>query len=114
MRLAPQLGTPYPSGIESSPRASAGPRLYNNQPNPFNPSTRIRFELSHAGPVRLAVFDLQGRLVATLVAGRVEVGPHVADWRGADASGRSVASGVYFCRLEAEGKVRTRTMVLLK
>ena len=83
-------------------------------PNPFNPSTRITFDLAQAGPVRLEVYDLRGRLVRRLVAesraaGRVEV-----VWDGRDEQGVAAASGTYVARLAAPGVVASRKMQLVK
>ena len=89
-------------------------RLFANVPNPFNPSTTIRYELGASGPVRLDVLDVSGRLVCTLVNQRVEAGQHEIQWNGQDAKGQRVASGVYVYRLEAGSLVSTRRMVLLK
>ncbi len=88
--------------------------LAQNAPNPFNPSTTIRFAVGAAGHVRLAVYDLHGRRVASLIDGPVAAGAHLAVWRGQDEHGSVVASGVYLYRLEAAGHVETRAMVLLK
>jgi endonuclease I len=88
--------------------------LSGNAPNPFNPSTTIRFELPHRGNVRLSVYDLSGRLVAVLVDGVLGPGLHDAVWTGRDGHGVPVGSGVYFCRMEAEGFTGTTKMVLLK
>ena len=96
-----------------SPRA---PRfaLMQNSPNPFNPATLIRFELDHAGLVRLDVYSLGGRLVAGLIRGSLPAGPHSIYWSGLDRTGRPLASGVYFYRLESGDRVEARRMVLLK
>ena len=90
-------------------------RLGTCVPNPFNPLTRIEYELARAGMVDLAVYDLKGRLVRRLEAGRVvEAGRHWAQWDGRDASGRSVAAGVYFYRMRCDSYTATRRMTLLK
>jgi flagellar hook assembly protein FlgD len=60
------------------------------------------------------VYDASGARVATLVDARLPAGRHRARWNGADGRGARVASGVYFCRLEAAGEERTRKLVLLK
>lgn len=78
-------------------------------PNPFNPVTRLAFELPASGPVRLDVFDAVGRRVATLADGLHPAGRHEAVF---DAS--SLPSGVYFARLQAGAEVRTRSLVLVK
>jgi hypothetical protein len=80
-------------------------RLYSAAPNPFNPTTTIRFDLPAAGPVRLSVYDVAGRLVRVLVEGEIPAGSHEAVWDGRDASGRSAPSGGYLARLVAGGKV---------
>ncbi|MCZ6767337.1 MAG: T9SS type A sorting domain-containing protein [bacterium] len=90
-------------------------RLYQNTPNPFNPTTVIQYDMPPAGgAVKLEVFDVFGRLVNTLVDGFVDGGPQFANWDGRDARGATVASGVYFYRLRASGFSETRKMVLLK
>ena len=76
-------------------------RAYPNQPNPFNPRTMLAFDLpAPAAQVRLRLYDLQGRLVASLVDGPLPAGRHAVAWNGVDDSGRAVASGVYVSVLE--------------
>jgi len=94
------------------PRASL--QLAQNEPNPFNPQTRIAFTLPEASVVELAVFDVGGKHVTTLVRGSRPAGRATVDWNGTDAEGTAVGSGVYFCRLEANGERRTIKMVLMK
>ncbi len=88
--------------------------LHQNYPNPFNAETRILFSLTQAGPVSLRIFDVTGRLVRTLAEADLTAGEHHAAWNGNDDHGRALASGVYFCRLEAAGSDETRKMVLIK
>jgi len=83
-------------------------------PNPFNPRTSLSFEVPTPGVVRLRVFDLRGRLIATLIDGVVEAGQHVASWSGRDREGRDVPSGVYLSRLEAGGEVVRARMTLVR
>jgi hypothetical protein len=83
-------------------------------PNPFNPRTTIRFDLPTAVQVRLAIYDLAGRLVRVLVEGEVAVGSHEAVWDGRDASGRSAPSGSYLARLVAGGKVEGVRLSLVR
>ena len=89
-------------------------RLYPCQPNPFNPRTTIKYDLPEAGPVRLAVFDLAGRLVRTLVDESMPQGSHEAAWDGRDATGKEVGSGTYLARLEFGGKVEVVRMGLVR
>jgi hypothetical protein len=101
-------------GIPESPVDEYKLQLGQNAPNPFNPATSIRFVLAEAGDIRLAVYDATGRLVATLAEGFRDAGPYVTAWDSRSDDGLRVASGVYFCRLEAGGETLTRKMVLLK
>jgi hypothetical protein len=102
---------PPPTHVEPA-RISA--TMAQNQPNPFNPATTIRFELGYAGTVELAVYDAAGAHVKTLVLGPREAGKHDVRWDGTNTRGARVASGVYFYRLRANGEDLTRKMMLLK
>ena len=109
-----RFGEPTPSAVHDGPVLATGLVLYQNQPNPFNPSTRIRFEMPRPGHVRLAVYDVVGRFVTSLIDGPVAAGPSDVTWNGQDQQGRGVRSGVYFYRLESRGLLTTRKMVLIK
>ena len=85
--------TPAPDPVLEAPRVTA---LHPNVPNPFNPTTKIAFDLAHAGPVKLQIFDVAGHVVKTLVDGTTPAGRHEAAWAGLDQAGRRVSSGVYF------------------
>lgn len=93
--------------------APAAARLVGAQPNPFNPSTVIAWELDRSGPVRIAVYDLRGREVAVLAEGAFAAGAHDVTWNGCDARGRAAAAGAYLVRLTASGSVATRAVMLL-
>ena len=88
--------------------------LFQNYPNPFNPQTQIEYELREAGQVRIDVFDVQGRLIQTLVNTEQTAGRYALSWNGTDTAGRRVASGTYLYRLSMGGQVQARTMVLVK
>lgn len=89
--------------------------LDQNVPNPFNPATKIRFEIPNEGArAILEIYDLAGRHVRTLVDGLVPAGENFAVWNGTDGEGREVPSGVYFYRLRAGERETTRKMLLLK
>lgn len=83
--------------------------LQQNFPNPFNPSTTIRFSIPHETLVRLQIFDLLGREVQTLISQELQGGTHSVVW---DASQH--ASGVYYCRLQTNEIILTRAMLLQK
>jgi hypothetical protein len=87
--------------------------LNQNYPNPFNPSTQITYSIAKAGNVSLKVYDVIGREVATLVNGQQAAGTYDVSFNAANG-GRSLASGVYFYRLEAGTFTATHKMMLLK
>ena len=88
--------------------------LYQNNPNPFNPSTTIRFYLPEKRLVTLDVYDVTGTLIARLADGYRERGTHSVQWNGRDGKGNQVSSGLYFYRLIAGKEVISRKMVLLR
>jgi hypothetical protein len=83
--------------------------LHPNYPNPFNPSTTLRYDLDEPGPVRLEVYDLTGRRVALLVDGPAPAGRHTAEFNAA-----GLASGFYIARLNAGGTIQHRKMLLVR
>lgn len=88
--------------------------LEQNHPNPFNPGTVIRYGLAEAARIEVAVFNVLGQKVRTLVRGTREAGAHYVIWDGRNDRGEPVSSGVYFCRVAAGDAVKTRRMLLLK
>jgi hypothetical protein len=106
---------PVPSAIAFADQTlETRVRLSQNFPNPFNPVTRIEFEISRAMIVSVRIYDVSGRLVATVAERPFESGPHQVDWDGRDFNGQPVSSGVYFYKLSAGGQTVTRKMTLLK
>jgi hypothetical protein len=85
-----------------------------NYPNPFNPSTTIRYDIPTTQEIRLAVYDVHGRLVRALVDGVESAGVHEVTWEGRNNRGEEVASGVYFVRLSGGGQIATGKIVLAK
>jgi flagellar hook assembly protein FlgD len=90
--------------------------LSQNYPNPFNSATVIRFALPTSKDVELAIFNLAGQQVASLVQGMREAGTYTISWDGRDDNGRALASGVYLYRLQAGNgqEVETRKLLLLR
>ncbi len=88
--------------------------LGQNYPNPFNPSTKISYNIGDPGNVRLQVFDILGREVASLVNERQAAGSYSVTWDGRDMRNIAVTSGVYFYRLESGAYTKTNKMVLVK
>lgn len=99
--------------LEPSTASAAGTTL-SSHPNPFNPSTTIRYRLVSDGRVRVAVYDIRGALVRMLQEGSCPAGEYAVSWDGRAHSGRRVASGAYFCRLETEHVVRVCKLVLVR
>lgn len=89
-------------------------KLYPNSPNPFNPTTTIRYALPEASNVRLTVFNIRGQELVTLQAASKPPGNYEVQWSGMDQSGKQVSTGVYFCRLTAGQYSKTIKMVFLK
>jgi hypothetical protein len=99
--------------VTVSVNAIAG-ELSQNIPNPFNPTTTIRFTLPAREDVTLAIYDTNGQLVRTLVNEVEGYGAHEVTWDGRDDNGATVGSGVYFYRLHAGKLTESKKMVLLK
>jgi len=111
-RLAGEQGFTV-TGVPPRVRVLAG-SLEQGFPNPFNLQTTIRFNLAQRGDVELAIYNLLGQRVATLVLGEQEAGSHEVRWEGRDETRRELASGVYLCRLQAGAQVETRRLLLLR
>ncbi len=88
--------------------------LFPNYPNPFNPTTTIKFGIPKAGQVELVVYDLLGRKVKTLLNENTHVGYHSVVWDGTNDYGNKVSTGIYFYRLKAGSLQQTQKMILLK
>lgn len=88
--------------------------LAQNFPNPFNPTTVINYVLPGRADVEISVYDILGRKIAVLLSETQSAGPHAVSWDGTDRFGKTVASGVYFYRLQAGDNLETRKMMLLK
>jgi hypothetical protein len=116
MDCEPCHGDPHaPQAVEQLPGSASSFKLSQNYPNPFNPNTKIQFSVPETEKVRLEVYDIQGRIVRTLVdyelynQGQYEVG-----WDGMDNKGNRVTSGVYFAKMKAGNFVQTKKMVMAK
>ena len=89
--------------------------LLTNFPNPFNPSTNIRFALPEDSRVELTIYNLKGQKVKKLIAEKMPAGVHTCVWNGKDENNKPAASGVYFYRLKVgSGKALIRKMLMLK
>ncbi len=88
--------------------------LKGNYPNPFNPTTHIEFSLKKAGNVELAIYNINGQKVRTLISEEMEADNHKVTWNGKDDRGNSVSSGTYFYRLQTSETTQTKKMLMLK
>ncbi|MBK8164761.1 MAG: hypothetical protein IPK64_02235 [bacterium] len=106
----PGLGT----GNVSAADLPAAPALdLRAVPNPFNPATEFRFNLAQDGAVTLRLYDLAGRRVRAIDAGRLAAGPATLRWDGTDQRGRAVGSGRYFARLTQDGGALGPVLMLM-
>jgi hypothetical protein len=99
---------------DPAPVVAARPVLFQNVPNPFNPTTRIDFELPGAGSAVLTIYDVTGRRVRRLLNEEVPQGVSSVVWNGRDDHARPVGTGLYYYELRVGGEQLTRRMLLLK
>jgi len=98
----------------NNPEIPAVTKLDGNYPNPFNPSTEIKFSLAQNSEVSLEIFNIKGQKVRTLLKEEFSAGVHKTVWKGKADDGNSVGSGIYFYRFQADGKSQMKKMILLK
>lgn len=109
------LNSRWASSVEGQGDLPRFDRLGGSYPNPFNPLTRIKFELAHPTAVDLRIYDMQGRLLRVLLTNELfEPGVHEAEWDGRDHRGASVAAGVYLYQLVTDNFSGSRRMTLVK
>jgi len=109
-RILLRLQDASPAPLPPAPQS----KLHQNEPNPFNPTTRIRFELGQDEFVHLAIYDLAGRLVRTLLNQAALHGSNSVVWDGKDHAGRRMRSGVYLYRITTPTFTDTRKLTLIK
>jgi hypothetical protein len=102
------------SSPAAAPPPAAGALRFWNEPNPFSTRTTFHYGLARAGPVRLSIYDLAGRLVARLVDEVQPAGPHEASWDARVDPALRRASGVLFARLTAPGLARARPVIVVR
>jgi flagellar hook assembly protein FlgD len=88
--------------------------LYANYPNPFNPTTTLKYDLAKSSHVSLVIYNMLGQKIRTLVDAVKPAGYHAAVWDGANDSGAAIASGIYFFEFKADGYAQTNKMILMK
>jgi len=116
VRLA-NLINMIPTAVDDRSIRSFNPQnfgLYSNYPNPFNPTTNIRFDLVQNSNIELAIYNIRGELVKIIASGNYAAGSHSVLWNGRDRNGKIVPSGVYFYKLSTDEASMTRKMILLK
>jgi len=89
-------------------------QLEQNYPNPFNPTTKINYAVKEFSHIRIAVYNILGQEVATLVNGELATGRYSIDWNGMNYNNEAISSGIYFYRMTAGNYVETKKMILIK
>ncbi|MFH1279914.1 MAG: right-handed parallel beta-helix repeat-containing protein [Candidatus Eisenbacteria bacterium] len=108
------VGTCAIGVADGSGAESMIPFDHQASPNPFGPSTTIRFGMTNAGRASVAIYNIQGRRVRMFEEGELAAGPHQVSWDGRDDSGRALSSGVYFYRVTENGRGRSGRLVLTR
>lgn len=112
--FATQVPQPSATGIEVVGASLSGELRLHSDPNPFTASTRVLFEVPSEAPVNVSVLDVSGRVIRSLISGRVMKGAGEVAWDGNDSTGQPVSSGIYFFRVETLGEARTIKGTLLR
>ncbi len=89
-------------------------KFLKNYPNPFNPTTKIAFEIGESGKTKVEVFNVKGQKIKTLLNEKIEVGKHSVMWNGNDSKNKRVSSGMYFYKVSVNGSQKTNKMIMLK
>ncbi len=112
--LVSQNGTETMIGTGETEPVASGFRLDPNYPNPFNPSTTIRYQTALSGTVSLKIYNMLGQEVRTLVNAAQTAGEHTVQWDGKDHAGKAVSSGIYIYRLQAGNFAKSNKMTLMR
>ena len=104
----------YYDAVSVKLSAISGPQLLQNNPNPFNPSTAIKFYVPDVSNVTIKIYDILGREVKTLLNEQTGAGYHVVYWNGRDSRGKEVSSGIYLYMLRTDNFIETKKMNLMK
>ena len=89
-------------------------KIYNNYPNPFNPTTTLNYELSTDSKVKINIYDMNGRLVRLLTSSRQKAGRHSVIWNSKNELDQQVSAGMYIYSIETENDIKTSKMIFLK
>ena len=103
-----------PSKVQKSVAEVVDYQLNQNYPNPFNPATSIQYKIAHPGVVRLAIYNLRGELVRTLLDAQQDAGVHYQSWDGLDNAGAQTPSGLYIYKLIADDFQQSHKMIKMK
>jgi len=106
-------GTPL-TGIEGLLGLPTTYDISPNYPNPFNPTTTIKYQLPQSSDVTLSIYNILGQKVRTLLNSRIEAGYHSVEWDGRNDAGAKVGSGIYIYRFSAGDFLKVRKMILMK
>ncbi|MDH4071178.1 MAG: T9SS type A sorting domain-containing protein, partial [Ignavibacteria bacterium] len=104
----------FESELVSADHGPVETMILGNYPNPFNPSTTIRYQIGVDAPVSVKIFNMLGQEVATLVDGFQKAGVQSATWHGVNDFGQAVSSGLYIYRIQVGSQVMTEKMLFMK
>jgi hypothetical protein len=113
-RISMSDGQSWTKEIKVTVAAPKEYKLYENFPNPFNPSTKIAFELPKASHVKLVIYDITGREVAQVGDADYPAGYNELTWNGLNKNGNMVSSGAYFYRINTDSWSKVKKMMVLK
>ena len=106
--------TDYVTQIDKPIEHSRKYNLIGNYPNPFNPTTSIKFVLAFESNLRIDIYNIKGQKVKTLLDTHYNAGEHSISWNGKDDNGSDVVSGVYFYKMQTNEFVAIKKMMLMK
>ncbi len=114
VRLIRDIGTTTGLNFEDENETPSSFSLKQNFPNPFNPSTNIRFSMPNEAEVNISIYDMAGRQISNLPESRYSAGIHEINFQPVTMNGQPIGSGVYFCRVESGSFTKTIKMMYLK
>jgi len=89
-------------------------KIHQNYPNPFNPMTTLSYDLPEGGPVRIAIYDMRGKIVKNLLNDYQDAGPRSIKWDATNDQGKQVSAGMYIYRIEIGDLKQSKKMLFIK
>ena len=89
-------------------------KLSDNYPNPFNPSTTIRYDIPNDAFINIVIYDITGREISRPISKQQSAGYHSTVWKGTNQKGETQAAGIYFYQIQTKDFIKTKKMLFLK